>query len=213
MTGRSSLYYPFHLCDRETLERLLTRYEVVHFRDFMALQLTPMFGTTAYPDRMGDFHPDLLERGRIVQEHNVSGPLSSETGRRVDRDLQDHEWREIFHFALRDDARFRRGFAEPGQDDSVFRPLLPDRWIAWPITLADIRQMSCLKLSPERGTAFEYGLMMVKTSASLWYTIQLCQRLTLDAVTDSPSHDRLLRRILTRDRIGLTTDLLRRDGN
>lgn len=211
MIGRSSLYYPFHLCDRETLERLLTRYEVVHFRDFMALQLTPMFGTTAYPDRMGDLHPDLMDQGRIVQGHSVSGPLSPETDRRVARDMQDHEWREIFHFALRDDARFRRGFAEPGQDDRVFRPLLPDRWMDWPTTPAEIRQLSCLKLNPERTTAFEYGLMMVKTSASLWHTIQLCQRLALDAATDSPSHDRLLRRILTRDRIGLTTYLLRRD--
>jgi len=177
----------------------------------MAIQLTPTSGTTAHPDRMGDAHADLLEQGRIVQGYNVSGPLSPETDRRVNLDLQDREWREIFHFALRDDARFRRGFAEQSQDERAFRPLLPERWIAWPITLAEVRQMSLLKLNPERAIAFEYGLMMVKTSASLWYTIQLCQRHTLEAATDSPSHDRLLRRIMTRDRITLSTFLLRRE--
>jgi hypothetical protein len=193
----------------DSLERLLTRYDTVHFRDHMAIQLTPTSGTMARPDRMGDTCPDLLEHGRIVQGHNVSGPLGPEMDRRIDRDLKDRDWREIFHFALQHDARFRRGFDEHGGSDSVFRPWMPERWKDWPISLAEVRQMSRLKLDPERAIAFDYGVMMVKTSASLWHTIQICQRHTLEAVTDSPFHDRLLRRIMTRDHITLPTFLLR----
>jgi len=42
---RPALYYPFHLCSRDTLTHLLSAYALVHFRDYMALQLTPMCGT------------------------------------------------------------------------------------------------------------------------------------------------------------------------
>jgi hypothetical protein len=45
--------------------------------------------------------------------------------------------------------------------------------------------------------------MLVKTSAALWHTIGLCQRLALEAATDSAAHDRLMQRILTRDRLPL----------
>jgi hypothetical protein len=210
MSGRSCLYYPFHLCSRETLEQLLSRYDFVHFRDYMALQLTPMSGSTAFPDRMGDTHADLYEQGRIVQGHNISGPLSPETDRRIDRDLKDRAWREIFHWALRDDLRFQQGFIAQGQDRRVLQLVRGEHLIEWPTTLADVRQMSCLRLTPERATLFEYGLMMVMTSASLWYTIQLCQRHTLEASTDSVSHDLLLRRLLARDRIEIPLFLLRR---
>ena len=203
---RAGLYYPFHLCTRESLEHFLSRYDTVHFRDFMALQLTPTSGTMAYPDRMGDMHPDLLEQGRIAQGHNVSGPLSQEMDRRIDRDLKDREWREIFHFAARHDARFQRGLAEA---ETAFEPWLPERWGHWQVTLADIRQMSRLKLDPERAIALEYGLMLVKTSVSLWHTIQLCQKHTMDAITDSARHDQLLQRTLKRDHMPLPTYLLR----
>jgi hypothetical protein len=53
--------------------------------------------------------------------------------------------------------------------------------------------------------------MLVKTSAALWYTIGLCQRDALEAATDSPAHDRLLNRILTRDRLPLATYLWRQE--
>jgi hypothetical protein len=195
------------LCSPESLERFLSRYDTVHFRDYMALQLTPTSGTMAYPDRMGDEHPDLLEQGRIVQGHNVSGPLSPEIDRRIDRDLKDREWREIFQFAIRNDLRFQQGLAEHG---TAFHPWTPERWVHWRVTLADIRQMSCLKLDPERAVALEYGLMLVKTSVSLWHTIQLCQKLGIDAITDSQRHDQLLQRIMKRDRMSLPTYLLRR---
>jgi hypothetical protein len=177
----------------------------------MALQLTPTSGTTAFPDRMGDLHPDLYEQGRVVQGHNVSGPLSAETDRRIDRDLQDRTWREIFHWALREDPRFQRGWLENGHDRGALQPFLGDRWIEWPITLADVRQLSCLRLTPERARFLAYGLMLVTTAAALWHTIQLCQRHTLDASTDSAPHERLLRRSLARDRIDLQTFLLRRE--
>ena len=206
MTDRRGLFYPFHLCSPETLERFLARYETVHFRDCMTLQLTPTSGITAYSDHMGDSYPAFLKQGRIVQGYNVNGPLSSEMDQRIDRDFKDHAWREIFHHALRDDARFQRGLAPKGTD---FSPWLPNRWMEWQITLAEVRQMSMLKLDPERAILLEYGLMLVKTSASLWYTIQICQQHELDAVTDSVSHARLLQRIMARDRISLQTFLLR----
>ena len=106
----NALYYPFHLCHDRTLARLLADYSIVHFRDFMALQLTPMVGTTAFPDRMGDDHPELLKAGRIVQGHNVSGAMSSETSNAVNRDLADAQWRGLFQESLLNNYRFQRGF-------------------------------------------------------------------------------------------------------
>ncbi len=71
-----ALYYPFHLCHEQTLHQILKDYSPVHFLDFMALQFTPFMGATGFPDRMGDYYPELLESGRIIQGHDVSGPLS-----------------------------------------------------------------------------------------------------------------------------------------
>jgi hypothetical protein len=209
--NRAAFYYPFHLCSRESLEHLLSRYALVHFRDYMALQLTPMSGTMAFPDRISDHCPDLYAQGHIVQGHNVSGPISAEMAVRIDRDLADRDWREIFHLALRYQTRFRQAFAEHGENAAQFASWLGERWAACPMSLAQVRQMSCLKLDRERALAFEYGVMLVKTSAALWYTIQLCQRHALEAATDSAAHDRLLKRILTRDRLQLATYLWRRD--
>ena len=203
---QNAFFYPFHLCSPETLARVLDRYETIHFRDYMALQLTPTSGTTAYPDRMGDSHPEFLKQDRIVQGYSVSGPLSPEMDQRIDRDFKDRTWREIFHFALRNDVRFQGGLAPEGTD---FSPWLPNRWMEWTITLAEVRQMSRLKLDPERAIFLEYGLMLVKTSAALWYTIQICQQREFEAVTDSVSHAQLLQRVMARDHICLPTFLLR----
>ena len=208
---RAALYYPFHLCSRACLEHLLYRYPRVHFRDYMALQLTPMCGTMAYPDRISDHYSDLYAHGHIMQGHNVSGLLSAEMGERLDRDFGDCDWREIFHSALRSEPRFRRGFAERGEDTVQFGSWLDERWATYPMSLAEVCRMSCRKLDPERALAFEYGLMLVNTSAALWYTIQLCQRLALEAATDSPAHDRLMKRILTRDRLPLSIYLWRQE--
>ena len=64
-----ALFYPFHLCHEKTLRGLLQKFHAIHFRDFMALQLTPLTGMTAFPDRMGDYYPEELEAGNIVQGH------------------------------------------------------------------------------------------------------------------------------------------------
>ena len=87
-----ALFYPFHLCHPETLARLLTRFITVHFRDFMALQLTPMSGMTAFQDRMGMSFPNLVESGRLVQGYDVSGPLPPTVAAAFDRDLHDPLW-------------------------------------------------------------------------------------------------------------------------
>ena len=203
----AALYYPFHLCSRETLEHLLSRYAFLHFRDYMALQLTSMSGTMAYLDRISDHYPDLYAQGRIVQGHQAGGPISAELARRIDADLADHNWREIFHSALHDLPRFRRGFDERGQDATYFAPYLAEQRATCPMSLAEVREMSGRKLDAESSLAFEYGMMLVKTSAALWYTIQLCKHHTLEAATDSPAHDQLLKCILTRDGLQLSTYL------
>ncbi|HMI38819.1 MAG TPA: hypothetical protein VK500_02850, partial [Nitrospiraceae bacterium] len=104
-----ALFYPFHLCHPDTLARLLTRFATVHFRDFMALQLTPMSGMTAFQDRMGMSFPDLIKSGRLVQGYDVSGPLPPTVALAIDRDLYDPLWRARFHTALRRDRRLQRG--------------------------------------------------------------------------------------------------------
>ena len=96
-----ALFYPFHLCHAETLHRLLARFYRVHFRDYMALQLTPFSGTTAYADRMGGTFPDLMAAGRIVQGYAVSGPLTEASRLALDHDLADALWRHRFHRLLR----------------------------------------------------------------------------------------------------------------
>ena len=101
-----ALYYPFHLCHPATLELMLKRYPAAHFRDYMAIQLTPLTGTTAYRDRMGDQFPDLVRAGRIVQGYHVSGPLTGEVAEGVDRDLSDATWRAMFHRSLCEDRRW-----------------------------------------------------------------------------------------------------------
>jgi hypothetical protein len=211
MQGRDALYYPFHLCSPESLERFLARYDTLHFRDYMAIQLTPMSGTIAAPDRMGDTYPQLLEQGRIAQGHNVSGSFTAEMDARIDRDFKDRDWREIFQLALRHEPRFRRGLAEQG-NEQILAPWTPERWIAWAVTIADLRRMSCLKLDPVQAEALEYGLMLLKTSSSLWYTVMLCQRYALEAATDSPAHERLLRRTMVRDGLELQTFLSKSGG-
>src|SRR5437879_12883733 len=112
----AALYYPFHLCSRESLEHLLSAYALVHFRDYMALQLTPMGGTMAFPDRISDQYPDLYASGRIVQGHNVSGAISADMGGRIDRDLADRDWGQTRPPAYRDEPRFLRGLGGQRHD-------------------------------------------------------------------------------------------------
>ncbi|MFO0730410.1 MAG: hypothetical protein U0361_05340 [Nitrospiraceae bacterium] len=75
----------------------------------MALRLTPLTGLTAYQDRMGDNHPELVTAGRIVQGHAVGDILDKEAVAWIDRTLADEQWRRRWHDALATDRRFQRG--------------------------------------------------------------------------------------------------------
>lgn len=213
-----ALYYPFHLCHPATLELMLERYATVHFRDYMAIQLTPLTGTTAYQDRMGDQFPDLVRAGRIVQGYHVSGPLTGEVAEAVDQDLADSTWRTMFHHALSEDRRFQRGLFDVAHGTMIGRRLVPgpaalltlldSRWVAQVMTLEAVRRLSRSAASPEEAYTYEYGLALVKTSASLRITYQLAQVHHLRPATDSRSHHDLFAYSLARERLVLEHDLM-----
>jgi hypothetical protein len=201
-----ALFYPFHLCHEETLAKLLLRFSTVHFRDFMALQLTPMVGMTAYPDRMGDSFPELLTAGRIVQGHNINGPLPADVASAVDRDLADSIWRSIFDRALRTDHRFQCGLFDVHHPfDHSERP-----WETFPYDVTRLKQM-CVS-SEIDSTEAEYGLALVKTAASLVYTYRLALEHGLQAATDSAAHYYLLEHTRARERLVLGNHLIIRKG-
>lgn len=217
-----ALFYPFHLCHAETLTRLLARFPRVHFRDYMALQLSPLTGTTAFSDRMGGRFPELVANGRLVQGYNVSGPLSEEARAAVDRDLYDRPWRTLFHEALREDRRFQRGLFDPSHSMTIGvdvvpgpaallrlmqRDFLDSDW-----TVKDLQTLSGQRLTGITAYRFEYGLALVKTAAALYYTVRLAQTHRLAAVTDSPAHFQLLGRTLNREEIALSNQLILRSG-
>ncbi len=193
-----ALFYPFHLCHSETLTRLLTRFATIHFRDFMALQLTPMSGMTAFQDRMGMSFPDLIESKRLVQGYDVSGPLPPPVAAAINRDLKDPLWRARFHTALCQDRRLQRGLFEPSHSLRIGNSLVPgpaallrlmdDSFRQRAYTLDQIRALSMTRLSLEEGYHCEYGVALVKTSAALVYTEALTQAHQLQPVTDSPAH-------------------------
>lgn len=217
-TERRALYYPFHLCAEQTLHRLLKEYSSVHFRDYMALQVTKMSGTTAYMDRMGQLHPELVQSGRIVQGYSVSGPLDGDAIAAVDRDLADGSWRAGFHRALMEDRRFQRGLFDLSHgvrigSTTVAGPaallrLLEESWSLRPYTMQDLRRMSLGRLSLEQGYDYEYALALVKTAAALLYTLRLCGRHGLEAVTDSAAHFQLLERTCARDNLTVSNRCL-----
>lgn len=193
-----ALFYPFHLCHPDTLARLLARFATVHFRDFMALQLTPMSGMTAFQDRMGMSFPDLIESGRLVQSYDVSGPLPPTVAAAIDHDLHDPLWRARFHTALRQNHRLQRGLFEPSHSLRIGDSLVPgpaallrlmdDSFRQQAYDLGQVRALSKRSLTIEEGYHFEYGLALVKTSASLVYTQTLALVHQLQPVTDSPAH-------------------------
>jgi hypothetical protein len=217
-----ALFYPFHLCHPDTLARLLTRFAAVHFRDFMALQLTPMSGMTAFQDRMGMSFPDLIESGRLVQGYDVSGPLPHTVAAAIDRDLHDPLWRARFHAALRQDRRLQRGLFEPSHSlrigDSLvpgpaaFLRLMDDSFRQQAYDLGRVRTLSKSSATLEEGYHFEYGLALVKTSASLVYTQTLALAHQLQPVTDSPAHFALYEQSCVRENWPRTNHLLIRVG-
>ena len=217
-----ALFYPFHLCHPDTLARLLTRFATVHFRDFMALQLTPMSGMTAFKDRMGMSFPDLIKSGRLVQGYDVSGPLPPAVAVAIDRDLHDPLWRARFHTALRRDRRLQRGLFGPSHSLRIGDSLVPgpaallrlmdDSFRQQAYDLGRVRALSKGSVTLEEGYHFEYGLALVKTSASLVYTQTLAQAHQLQPVTDSPSHFTLYAQSCVRENWLRTNHLLIRIG-
>ena len=217
-----ALFYPFHLCHPDTMARLLTRFATVHFRDFMALQLTPMSGMTAFQDRMGMSFPDLIESGRLVQGYDVSGPLPPTVAAAIDRDLHDPLWRARFHTALRLDRRLQRGLFEPSHSFRIGDSLVPGP--AALLRLMDnafrhrdydlglVRALSKRSVTLEEGYHFEYGLALVKTSASLVYTQTLALAHQLQPVTDSPAHFSLYAQSCVRENWPRINHLLIRVG-
>jgi hypothetical protein len=218
---RKALYYPFHLCHEQTLLRLLDQYDSVHFRDFMALQLTSMAGTTAYTERMGNSYETLVRQGRIVQGYPVSGPLDEEMVHAIDRDLSDSAWRALFHFAFVSDRRFQRGLLDithgtriggtlvPGP--AAFLELARESRRETPFSVDSIRDLSQGSTAND-GFDYEYGMAVIKTSASLVYTIRLSQQHDLECVTDSEYHFRLLEHTTTRDRVEIVNREIKREG-
>lgn len=212
-----ALFYPFHLCHPDTLARLLTRFATVHFRDFMALQLTSMSGMTAFQDRMGMSFPDLITSGRLVQGYDVSGPLPPAVAVAIDRDLHDPLWRARFHTALRRDRRLQRGLFEPSHSLRIGNSLVPgpaallrlmdDSFRKQAYDLGLVRELSKKSVTLEEGYLYEYGLALVKTSASLVYTQTLALAHQLQPVTDSPAHFALYAQSCVREN-WLRTNLL-----
>jgi hypothetical protein len=207
--GPHALYYPFHLCHPETLRQLLARFATVHFRDFMALQLTPMSGMTAFHERMGGDFPDLVATGRLVQGYNVSGPLAPDLIADIDHDLSDDPWRRLFHQALSHNRRFQRGLFDvshsmqigtaPVPGPAALLQLMDEDFQQRPFRVEDIQQLSRTPLTAEQGYQFEYGLALIKTSASLAYTIRLATQHDLIPVTDSPAHFALFEQSMRRN--------------
>lgn len=200
------LFYPFHLCHEDTLAKLLSRFATVHFRDFMAVQFTSMVGMTACADRMGDTFPELLAAGRLVQGYNVSGPLSSEVGGAIDRDLQDPTWCELFDRSLTTDRRFQRGLFEARHQFSV----TTTRRNNIPFSVDRVKQLCTISRPDE--AELEYALALVKTSASLVYTYRLALAHSLQVGTDSSAHYALFERTRARDHIALADHLIMRKG-
>lgn len=214
--SRNALFYPFHLCAPRTLEVLLARYHSIHFRDYMALRLTPLMGTMAYQDRMGDDHPTLVTAGRLVQGYNVSGPLDQAATAAVDRDLGDVRWRGLFHEAMQHDRRFQRGLFDLTHAMRIGQALVPGpaallrlleaSRAGSPCTVALVQGLARPTLTLEEAYEFEYGLALLKTAAAQLYTIRLARQHGLVPVTDSHSHLALLSHTLAREDLDLDNE-------
>ena len=186
----------------------------------MALQLTPMAGTTAYADRMGTYHPDIVRSGRIVQGHSVSGPLNPVTAAAIDRDLADMAWRSLFHRTLSENRRFQSGLFDLSHGVPIGGTMVPgpaallhlteDVRADQSYTVDVVRQLSRKRDGLNQGYEYEYGLALVKTAASLRYTIELALKHDLVAVTDSAIHYELLARTCKRDGLHVRNRLLER---
>ncbi len=215
----SALYYPFHLCHERTLKRLLEDYETVHFRNFMALRLTPLMGTTAFPDRMGDYYPQHLAAGRIIQGYDPNGSMTPQTTSAVNQDLTDSSWRHRFQDSILNDHRFQRGlFPDPqaeiaqAENSPAWLQFHEETWEYEVLNVEIVQALSRKRLQGRQASQFEYGWAMIKTAASLIYTIQLCHQLKLTAVPDSTAHYHLLAQTCRREDTKLENVCLKREG-
>ncbi|HET6675581.1 MAG TPA: hypothetical protein VFG71_09590 [Nitrospiraceae bacterium] len=214
----SALYYPFHLCSEQALRLLLEHFHTLHFRDYMAIQLTPFSGTTAFQDRMGDGYPELVSGGRLIQGHRTSGPLDKELEAAVDRDLADPIWRTLFHRIFTEQRRFQRGLFDSSHGMMIGNTVVPgpaallclmdDVRARHPYTVQTVRRLSASQHTVAAGYEFEYGLALIKTAAAGIWTRRLALQHRLAVVTDSPGHQALLRRSCDRDGMNLTDYLL-----
>ncbi len=217
-----AIFYPFHLCHEKTLTRLLQSYDQIHFKNFLAIQLTPLAGTTAFEDRMGDYHPELLDSQHIVQGYDVSGPLSPEIAHWVNADLQDPRWRTLFHRSLKQDLRFREGLFGKTQGTSLnpefgSRPnsgetMLKESMLTKNFTVKMVQELSKQPITSKNQDEFDYGFSLVKTSASLAYTYQLANTYNLQPVTDSFSHFLLFHRTIQRHEYSLVNTYISRQN-
>ena len=147
--------------------------------------------------------------------------MNAEVVDSVNRDLADVRWRSLFHEALLSNYRFQRGLFDTSQipqpgnpasdDHSILTELALTDWVETPFDVETVQALSRSAHTPKDGARFEYGWALIKTSASLVYTIQLCQTLHLTAVTDSSAHYQLLTATCQRDGIDLTNSCLKRE--
>lgn len=181
-----------------------------------------MCGMTAFQDRMGMSFPELVDSGRLVQGYDVSGPFSPAVAAAIDRDLRDRQWRARFHQALCRDRRLQRGLFEPSHSLRIGDSLMPgpaallrlmdDSFGQHCYDLDQVRAFSKRSLTLEEGYHHEYGLALVKTSASLVYTQTLALINQLQPVTDSPAHFSLYAQSCDRENWPKTNLLLIRVG-
>jgi hypothetical protein len=85
-------------------------------------------------------------------------------------------------------------------------------WAKAPFQVETVQALSQHRLKGEEIAHFEYGWALIKTAASLIYTIQLCHQLNVSAVTDSSSHYHLLAHTCEREQISLIHTCVKREG-
>ena len=161
------ILYPIHVCHETTLPILLSEFAVLHFRDFMALQVMPTAGLTACTDRMGDLFSQLIPTGWLVYGDNGNGPPPADVIKAVDLGLIDPSWRATFDRALRTDRRFQLGLFE---SRAVPRTSKPD-WATVPLDVDGVKTLRGTVLAGDGD--FEYALTLATTFIPLVYTYRL----------------------------------------